>query len=174
MFNDVCNRHAPYRQMRQKRKNMAPWVTKDMLELGRKRDAMRAKAHKTCNQSDWLAAKRIRNQVNNMAKYLKKRYYENAISDNTSNSKKMWSIAKEASSIKTNSILPARANINKQKLTDDFNEFFVNIGPHLAESFEDNGTGSAAKDISSSNQHNTNLFKFSPVTALFEIIINLL
>ena len=167
MFNDVCNRHAPYRQMRQKRKNMAPWVTKDMLELGRKRDAMRAKAHKTCNQSDWLAAKRIRNQVNNMAKYLKKRYYENAISDNTSNSKKMWSIAKEASSIKTNSILPARANINKQKLTDDFNEFFVNIGPHLAESFEDNGTGSAAKDISSSNQHNTNLFKFSPVTASF-------
>ena len=108
MFNYVCDKHAPYRQMRQKRNNMAPWVTKDMLELGRKRDAMRTKAYKTGNQSDWLAAKQVRNQANNMAKYLKKTYYENAISDNTSNSRKMWSIAKEASCIKTTSILPVR------------------------------------------------------------------
>ena len=167
MFNYVCDKHAPYRQMRQKRNNMAPWVTKDMLELGRKRDAMRTKAYKTGNQSDWLAAKRVRNQANNMAKYLTKTYYENAISDNTSNSRKMWSIAKEASCIKTTSILPARTNINKQKLADDFNEFFVNIGVNLAETFEDNATDTPGKDNTPLNQHNTDWFKFSPVTARF-------
>ena len=85
------------------------------------RKKVRSKAHKTGNQNDWIAAKQLRNQANNLAKHLKKRYYEDAISDNVSNTRKIWSLAKEASSIRNSVTLPISTSSNKQKIADDFN-----------------------------------------------------
>ena len=42
MFNTVCDKHAPLQQIRQRAIHMAPWITKEMLELSRKRDSLRS------------------------------------------------------------------------------------------------------------------------------------
>ena len=33
MFNTVCDKHAPLQQIRRRATHMAPWITKEMLEL---------------------------------------------------------------------------------------------------------------------------------------------
>ena len=121
--------------IRQRSKYMAPWVTKEMLELGRKRNVMRAKAHRTSKDEDWLVARQLRNQANNLAKLLKRNYYEGEISNSRCNPRKLWSLAKEASSKKNNITLPSYSN--KLSLANNFNNFFVNIGADLAEAFQD-------------------------------------
>ena len=89
MFNEACDIHAPYRIFRCSNKRMAPWVTREILELGRRRDLLRAKAQKSGNPEHWNASKKARNAVNNMAKYLKKQYYSNEIIDNSANPTKL-------------------------------------------------------------------------------------
>ena len=125
---------------------------------------MRAKAHRTSKYEDWLVARQLRNQANNLAKLLKRNYYEGEISNSRCNPRKCWSLAKEASSKKNNITLPSCSN--KLSLANNFNNFFVNIGADLAEAFQDvpplgkffppTGTGD-----------NAEYFSFSQITVTF-------
>ena len=49
MFDEACNMHAPFINFRRSNKHLAPWVTREMLKLGRRRDSLRAKAQKSGN-----------------------------------------------------------------------------------------------------------------------------
>ena len=138
MFNTVCDKHAPLQQIRRRATHMAPWVTKEMLELSRKRDSLRSKAQKSGNQDDWLHTKCIRNKVNNLAKHLKKTYYANLISEKSKDPREMWKVTKEAISAKKSYTLPLTTD--KQNMADDFNNFFVNIGADLARNVEEQNT----------------------------------
>ena len=74
MFNEACDRNAPYREIRQISKYMAPWMTKEMLELGRKRNVNEwQKLIEHQKDEDWLVARQLRNQANNFGETSKKK-----------------------------------------------------------------------------------------------------
>ena len=59
-FQDVCNRHAPFKKFRIKgREN--PWFTKELTKIIREQNIMWAKARGTGLADDWMAFKRLRN-----------------------------------------------------------------------------------------------------------------
>ena len=74
----------------------------------------------------------------------KRNYYSQKILEYKNNAKKTWNIVKEVigKTNKSGSRLPIKPVINKNDVTteigvaNEFNKFFTNIGPELAENIE--------------------------------------
>ena len=80
-FNDACDEHAPVKEKLVKG-YLPEWIDSDFIKLSKDRDYWYSKAHKTNDPMDWEKARSLRNKVNNLNKYLKKKYCSNAIKDN--------------------------------------------------------------------------------------------
>ena len=79
-----------------------------------------------------------RNKTEHLKKKAEKEYYTNLLEASKSNSKKTWSILKTVINKKRNTRVQTQFKINDSIVTDKnhiaekFNDFFVNIGPNLA------------------------------------------
>jgi hypothetical protein len=68
----------------------------------------------------------------------KKDYYTNVLMENKSNTKRMWKVLREVMGSKINYSQPLylmneqNVEISGEKMADEFNSFFVNVGPNLA------------------------------------------
>ena len=141
MFNEACDKNAPFKTKRIKG-HLPEWVDNDFVALCKDRDYFYARAHKT--NDDWKKAKTIRNRVNNMKFHLKKRYFESSIKENRHDSKKLWkTIKKVLPNTKTctaaNIVNPVdKSNVPTGKDTDNsFNQFFTSVGEDLGKQFND-------------------------------------
>ena len=83
-----------------KKQICGPLGDKQKFEVGRKQDAGKSKAQKTSNHESMRLAEQVRNQANNMAKFLKRDYYDTENSNIQGNSRKLWSLARGASPMK--------------------------------------------------------------------------
>ena len=81
-----------------------------------------------------------KNKLRSLINTAKKTHYERLISTNKNNCKKMWDIIKEvinnkkAKSDIDEILINNEICTDKQKITDSFNNYFINIGPELANS----------------------------------------
>ena len=81
LFNDAVDTHCPWREKRVKRPNQAPWMTKGILEQLRLRDTLLKSARKSKNPDDWELYKRARNELVNMIKTAKYKFYSNCFEE---------------------------------------------------------------------------------------------
>ena len=170
-FNNVAERHAPL-QTKRVRVSKSPWITPELKQCMHERDVLKIKASRSNDPDDWKVFKRSRNLVNSEIKNAKALYYANALHENKNNLKKTWNIINELTSRKqyNSHVSELKVNgssiTNPQELSNEFNDYFVNIGPKLADKITcnqntnsymeyleplDNGINFQMKTITSSN-----------------------
>ena len=142
LFTGVCDSQAPFREKRIKG-HLPEWVNYEFLKLSKDRDYYYAKAHKSNEQVYWNMAKTLRNKVNNMKFYLKKNYYNEAITNNMNNSKNLWKVIKKiipnkSSPVPNNIVISDDGLPSSKGTANAFNNYFSTIGNKLGEKFNTN------------------------------------
>ena len=147
-FFDLVNEHAPYKTISPTRHKFKekPWISRRILDLGKKRDKLYSQALKTRDSDLFDQYKQIRNKVNHETKLSEKHFYRNKIQAAKNKSKVMWQLIngalhttkkKSKSNISRVKILeknkPPKYLNDPNDIANAFNEFFVNIGKSMAD-----------------------------------------
>ena len=100
----VLNKHAPW-IIFQQRKNFAPWVTAETLELMKQRDRLKEEAKVMASNDGiqasaeqvelWDKYKKVRNKVNNRNKQEEINYKRSKVKECENNPSKTWGLAKK-------------------------------------------------------------------------------
>ena len=124
-------------------KARSPWVSDHILELIHDKDLALTKAKKSKSPGDWEIAKRLRNSTNKSIRKAKSKFIRDALEENKKDSKKFWKIINGIlRGEKTNVNFNLRDKINDTPVecgdTPDFiNDYFINIGPKLAQGYDE-------------------------------------
>ena len=122
-FLEIMTQCIPKKQLNHRRK--VPWITKSIVRLIRKRNALFLRAKKSNKPEALFKFKKLRNKVVRMLRDSKTSYFENL---NTSNNKQFWRAVKylnrQQSTIPVLNYQDTVAESNLQKATT-LNEFFA-------------------------------------------------
>ena len=138
-FLNTINTHAPLKLLsRKESKNLLkPWITGGILASIKKKDKFYHSYVKTQNKTWYGKYKLYRDKINKLIRKSKHNYYLNYFINFKNDSKKIWSGIKSIISNKKTSPSTINLQINDQIITDQkkvsnkFNEFFINVGPEL-------------------------------------------
>lgn len=124
-----------------KNRRLKPWISAGLLVSIKTRD--RLKKECTINHNNILLINKYKAYRNILTKVIKKAkysYYRKLAQQNLKDPKKIWNIIKEAtneqrSRSEINNLLDSenREITDKQKITEEFNKYFSNVGKQLAE-----------------------------------------
>ena len=185
LFKEACDKHAPFKTITIGRKKNAPrkpWVTPSIVKSIRKKHKLYS-AYRTSNFDEVHAKKykKYRNILGTVLKNAKRMYYSKLFDDNKNDSGKTWktinellnggNISKKNTEVEKLVMSTNRGEkiVQSEKdIANSFNDFFVNIGPKLAEAIPA-GSGNHMTYLSSQND---NSLIWVPVTAV-EIYIYL-
>ena len=148
IFRSLYDKNCPIQEyIIQLKYTKCPWITKGLRNACKKkntlyRDFLR---HRTKDAENKY--KIYKNKLINIIRTSKKEYYKKILNDNKNNIKGIWNILN--SIIRNNPrqisypkyfIDKDNANYNMDDVANSFNQFFVNVGPELAEKIPDPGT----------------------------------
>ena len=160
----VTNDTFPLKRFRVK--PFRPWVTKGI----KRASAVKAKLYKQFlvnpTTENELKFKCYRNKLNNIISLSKKSHFHSVLADRYKDIKSVWKIINQ--SIKHNPKLqyPSKFKAKSgyvsdpQEIAENFNEFFINVGPNISNSIK-TGSNLYKQYLSSPNPHS--IF-FQPVT----------
>ena len=122
-----------------------PWVTKGILKSRKTKNKLYKKFIKNPNERNESIYKTYRNKFNKIEKAAKKHYYNNKFNEHKGNLKYSWKLIKEIlnknkfkmelpDNFKEDDILIS----DPVEISNKFNEYFINIGPKLADKINDN------------------------------------
>ncbi len=128
LFIPLCDKHAPFKNMKIPNQP-PPWFDDEYLTLRKELQNIKSVAHKSSLAKDWYAFKATRNKLNNLAKKLKREYFESSIRDAGTDSGKLWKTVKTIiPSNQQNPIKSVKVDGNVTNDSDDraneFNTFF--------------------------------------------------
>jgi len=122
-----------------RRSGYKPWITTGINKSIRRKNNL---------YKSWLVKrtdlaltkyKLFRNKLTTVIRAAEKGYYQTRFEEAKSNSRKTWGLIKDILSNKTNNSDPVKVLkvndctvTNQKNIADQFNEFFVNVGPNLA------------------------------------------
>ena len=135
-FLDISNKHAPTR-LRRVKCEYKPWLTVEINKLSNNRDYLKRKAIRLKSQTYNGAYKKCGHKHNRLIKK-KADYYISKLL-NAKNLKESWKIINELSNrrYKTTNIkeihVDGRFVTEEVRIAENFNEYFSNIGPTLAD-----------------------------------------
>ena len=165
LFSEVCDLHAPL-HTKYVRASKSPWLTPELKNLMYRRDRLKIKALRTRDPSDWNNFWKLRNEVNNAIKNVKKSYYKTFEAYN-GNSRKTWETINEVTRHKSDKAaineLELRGTIltNLNEIAEGFIKFFAEIGPELSKDIEEVSTS-----FDEYIDQTSNCFSFQRVTQL--------
>ena len=90
----MCDVHAPFRT-KHVRDSKSPCITSELKNLMYRRGSLKIKALRTGDSSDWSNFKKLRNEVNNSIKNVKRSYYYKIFETYNGNSRKTWETINE-------------------------------------------------------------------------------
>ena len=132
---DAC---FPFKIFKEGYNTRKPWLSEGMKEQIRIKNKL-FKMWKRSGNSDLESLyKRFRNKLNRSLKAAEKEHYAKLFEENKKNLKKSWKILKEiigkakSSNLCTRFKVDGHYTTDKQKITDGFNKFYINVGPNLA------------------------------------------
>ena len=137
---DIC---FPYIEVRKNRRKFPdkPWMTKDLLTHRIRKDNALKDRVKDPSDENKFKFKDISKAYNKEIRRAKDDYYERKFEEYVSNSKKTWSLINEViQKSKNKHSLPSifydefKSYESALDIANGFNDFFVNIGPKLAQS----------------------------------------
>ena len=124
-----------------KRLKLKGWITRGILKsIGFKNKLFRL-SHKVNNQANVMKYKAYRNALNRTIKIAKINYYQNFLTRNKNNAKKVWEAINDLTNRKTKTSAPNKLQkengdiiTDSDEIAEEFNNFFVNIGSSMAKS----------------------------------------
>ena len=94
LFLSIIGKHAPVRDIRVSERN-CPWVNVDLKALMKSRDRLKKAAVSTKSETLMRSYREARNRVNSLNNSLKKKFYNDRISQHSGNMKETWKIAND-------------------------------------------------------------------------------
>ena len=174
---NVLDRHAPIVHKRI-RHDSPPWLNEGLLDAIKERDYLKKVAAKSGKNSvDWKRYQKKRNAVIKLNNRLKREHFQQKLTDNASQSRKLWKTI--------NNLIPGKKQCasgpksvldkngievsDKKEMAKIFNNFFASVGSKLGKTFNFSDTN----HINPST--NKNMFVFSNVrlSTVQKIISNL-
>lgn len=151
---------------RTKKVKLNPWATNELVELSYlKNDLYKKKNIYPNNKTIAEYYKETTRAVNNLRNKLKREYTERKINTAIANRKNVWTVLKETTNSqeeKESQITQINCNgditKNEREIADAFNNFFINIGPQLAQKLPE------PKEMTYSKNINSNEMNLQPVT----------
>ena len=181
-LNQCVNRHVPLKKMSPKeiKEKSKPWVTKHIQKLIKHRNKLFRKKKQNPNNNDNLRLYNLfRNRVNNELKKSKKTYYKNYFNNNSKDVKKIWDGIKSIINVnkyRFPSITQLKVNNtivdDQNKIAQELNNFFVNVGPTIENAIPTNPKTKPSKFLKNRNETNFSITNISEEEVL-EIIDNL-
>ena len=148
-FSNLCNKHAPLvtKQLGKKKSAKKPWISRGIMKSIRVKYTMYSKVIKSNHRQDLVDKyKKYRNVLTTLLRNAKRNYYCDLLQNNMKDTNKTWAIINELLAGKNRS--PRSTEVDRlikkvhgenmqltsqSDIVNGFNDFFVNIGPNLAD-----------------------------------------
>ena len=137
LFKDVCNTHAPYKDV--KARSMShPWINTTIRLKMNRRFKLFKKAISTNNTEIWAEYKKIRNEVTSAIRKAKSEHFKDQLAD-IKTSAEYWNLLTKATNPKVRKTIGPLKREDGSLAVDDveksnlMNDFFSNIGRKLTE-----------------------------------------
>ena len=116
-----------------------PWITKGLLKSIKTKNKLYKECKKRPTERRITKFKEFRNKLHNLIRISKRTFYNNKFQTSKNDMKKTWKTINNILGRKKSALIQAQfknshgENISDpQLIANDFNDFFVNIGPKLA------------------------------------------
>ena len=135
---DACFPYVRIKNNKSKQ-NRAPWITSGILKSIKRKDKLYRNYLKTPSPEKWSYYRKFRNKLNHVIRIAKKHHYVEKFTECRNDSKETWKtinrfIKGGKSSTMPNTFVKDGCNITGSgNIANEFNNFFVNLGPSLAE-----------------------------------------
>mgnify|MGYP001553100430 CR=1 FL=1 len=145
-----------------------PWITRGLKTSIKQKNKLYLQYKNRPTLHNNIIYKHYKNKLRSLIDAAKKMHYEHLIATNQNNIKKTWDIIKEVigNRKRTHAIDEMKINEHicndKQKIADSFNDYFINIGPDLA----NNIPPSDGHYLDFMGNSNTNSLFLTPITQL--------
>ena len=148
IFNEVYNDCIPLKKYKNnnRKEPKFPWISKGIVKSINTKNKLYKKYLKKPNEKNQSVFKVYRNKLNSIIRKSKRNYYDNRFKMVKNNLRKTWQtinqiIGRGKPKTTLNKLLNSEgSNItDPQLISDEFNNFFVNIGPKLASTIQTNG-----------------------------------
>ena len=115
LFSSIVEKHAPIRDIRVSDRN-CPWVNADLKALMKSRDRLKNAEVSTKSETLLRSCREARNRVNSLDNCLKKKFYNNRISQHRGNMRETWKIANDLLKKEVNTPISTLLTIETSKL----------------------------------------------------------
>ena len=141
VFTKFYEQYFPVKSVRiDKKAKKHPWMTKGLINACKKKNHLYRSFVKSKNLKIEEKYKRYKNKLTAILRFSEKQYYTQLLSKYRDNVKKTWCVLNDVIKKKNNiSTLPRefvsdnKIIKGKTEIANGFNDFFVNVGPKLAE-----------------------------------------
>lgn len=139
-FNSMYSIHCPIKEVKMKTKRPdKPWMTNGLHKACRKKNILYKEflKHRTIEMENKY--KKYKNKLINIMRICKKDYYNTMIDNNKNNIKGLWKVLNNIIRNEKSKGYPQyfmnndKTIDNMNEVVNGFNDFFVNVGPKLAE-----------------------------------------
>ena len=135
---DTC---FPLRTVKHGYKTRKPWLTEGLKKSIKRKNKLYHRKQKSKNEEHVQLYKQYRNKLNKLLHFAEQQHYDNLLKENTNNLKSSWRIMKDIISKNKSTSPCSRFYVNdstnitndKKEIAENFNSFFINVGPNLAE-----------------------------------------
>ena len=141
---DVANDHCPMKEMKF-RDDSPEWITKDMVQEIFYKDYLYKKAKHSKDENDWNLFHKKKNEVKKLLANAKEEFLKNKLDEHGNNPRKFWRVVNEMSGLGINKSKKAGCtklvdengtSYENQEASDFLNNYYVNVGPNLANSMD--------------------------------------
>ena len=137
---DTC---FPLRTVKHGYKTRKPWLTEGLKKSIKRKNKLYHRKQKSKNEEHVQLYKQYRNKLNKLLHLAEQQHYDNLLKENKNNLKSSWRIMKDIISKNKSTSPCSRFYVNdstnitndKKKIVENFNSFFINVGPNLAKKF---------------------------------------
>ena len=142
-LSEVVDIHAPLRKAtrKEKRLKLKPWITRGILKSIAFKNKLFRLSHKVNNQANLMKYKAYHNALNSTIKAAKINHYQNFLTRNKNNARKIWEAINDSTNGKTKTPAPNKLQkenggiiTDSEEIAEEFNKFFVNIGSSMSKS----------------------------------------
>ena len=140
IFSKLYNTYLPVKTVRlSTTRGDKPWLTNGLRNACNKKNRLYTNFVRSRTLAAEMRYKTYKNKLTTIMRVAEKTYYSKLLTDAKGNAKNTWRILNTVISKKRNtSQLPSHFDFNgqsitcKQKIANEFNNFFVGVGPNLA------------------------------------------
>ncbi|KXJ09308.1 RNA-directed DNA polymerase from mobile element jockey [Exaiptasia diaphana] len=157
MYNQVLDDHALIRSFKRRSHTRSPFITNEVRQCIRQRDATKKIYYKTRSSTDWEKYRKLRNKVVKMRRKATKEHFQQLCKEKRGDQKKFWKTIKPYINARKNQntrgetiTLKDNGEIirDQQQVSEILNTFFASVSSKM-----DNGTQPNLIDLSNITQN---------------------